>query len=428
MNNKYAILIIMVLFCALKLDAQINTTSNLDLEVEQKRQLLRLQLYIDYLRGREDVADIFISNAKAIIYHEQDCTVDTISVNKFLKLVETNRDISYKVDSVQMNDLNSDVLAEKHKDTIPLIFLPFILQEESVNRMLSDSVKHYKPLLGDIKVSSYKYKPTSIPTSNISNRPTINLTGAFLDKHKYNARVAFVSEFIDRFNTKELNQNIDTTMLNYKVVNTLMLFDKSKFSSEADEDFIAAKEFAETVISDSLKVDYYDKDWIAIATCHGKLMNKDIDFTMYLTVENRRDDLFKWSVNRIEGAYFKLTPSKINDGLMIYPDDHETKFMSLRNMTVNQPDCIMNFMQKDYKVDETSVFLTYVYNGLLKIEYVESLQFMFLQIPNYGFTIDYFERDDYNSGWLINSLFKISDAEKEKFLNYIYQNNYESQY
>ena len=79
-------------------------------------------------------------------------------------------------------------------------------------------------------------------------------------------------------------------------------------------------------------------------------------------------------------------------------------------------------MQKDYPLDETSVFLSDVYNGLLDIDYVKDLQFIFYQVPNYVFRIKFIERETNNTGWLITDFDKVSEDEKEDFLDYLYNN------
>ena len=102
------------------------------------------------------------------------------------------------------------------------------------------------------------------------------------------------------------------------------------------------------------------------------------------------------------------------------PDDHETNFMSLHRVTTEKDDLITCYMQKSYPLDETSVFLADVYNGLLDIEYVKDLQFVFYQVPGYVFRIKFIERETNNTGWLITSFDKISEKEKDSFINYLY--------
>lgn len=61
-----------------------------------------------------------------------------------------------------------------------------------------------------------------------------------------------------------------------------------------------------------------------------------------------------------------------------------------------------------------------VQTGLLKIDFIDNVKLTFLQIPEYAFSIEYFDREGNNSGWLIDNLWKMSNDEKEQFLNNIY--------
>lgn len=244
--------------------------------------------------------------------------------------------------------------------------------------------------------------------------------GGLLNDDLYNTRVKLVDEFFDRFNGKEFRPDIKKDSEDAGLKNLLVLFNASMFKSTQDSVFIEAKTFARKVIEDSIKINYKDSVWIAKATCHGKFKSKSVDFTLYLNVENRRGKLYKWVIAKAEGDIFKLTPSAEKETIMLMPDDHETNFMSLHRITTEKDDYILNYKQKNYSVDQTAVFYTLVNAGLLDIEYVKSLDFLFFQVPGYKFTVSHFERESYNAGWLIGSLKKISEEEKSKFLNYIY--------
>ena len=246
------------------------------------------------------------------------------------------------------------------------------------------------------------------------------IIGGLLNDDLYKTRVKLVDEFFDRFNGKELRPDIKADSEDAKLRNLLVLFNGKMFKSMEDSAFVEAKTFAEKVIQDSILLHYQDSTWIAKASCHGKLKGKTVDFTLYLNVENRRGKMYKWVISKAEGSIFNLTPSLEKESIMLMPDDHETNFMSLHRITTEKDDYILNYKQKEFNIDPTSVFYTYVYAGLLDIEYVNSLDFIFLQVPEYRFTISHFERDSYNAGWLISSLEKVTDEEKTEFLNYIY--------
>ncbi len=244
--------------------------------------------------------------------------------------------------------------------------------------------------------------------------------GNLLDNNLYDARIKLVDEFFERFNGKAMRSDIKADSQDADFKNLLVLFNGEMFKSLQDSAFMEAKSFAHKVLQDSVQINYNDTTWIAKATCHGTFKGKPVDFTLYLNVENRYGKLYKWVIAKAEGNIFSLKPSLEKESIMLMPDDHETNFMSLRRITTEKDDYILNYKQKQFSIDQTSVFYAFVNTGQLEIEYVKSLEFMFFQVPEYKFSISYFERDAYNAGWLINSLERVTDKEKAEFLNYIY--------
>ena len=232
-----------------------------------------------------------------------------------------------------------------------------------------------------------------------------------------------MDEFFDRFNGKEGHPAIAKNDKNYRKKNLTLVFDGKIFKSKEDPKFKELQNFTDSVISKDICINYSDSTWFAKAVCHGKLKGKEVDFTLYLNVEHRKENMYKWVIAKAEGDVFKLKPSLKSDKIMLMPDDHETNFMSLHRITTEKDDLITCYMQKGYPLDETSVFLSDVYNGLLDIEYVKDLQFEFYQVPGYMFRIKFIERETNNTGWLISSFNKVSEDEKSDFLNYLYNKN-----
>lgn len=241
-----------------------------------------------------------------------------------------------------------------------------------------------------------------------------------LNNGLYDSRIKLVDEFFDRFNGKEGHPGIAKSDKSYRKKNLTLVFNGKMFKSKDDAKFKEAQNLVDTVLAKNIHINYSDTTWFAKAICHGKFRGKEIDFTLYLNVEHRKEDMYKWVIAKAEGEIFKLKPSLNSDKIMLMPDDHETNFMSLHRVTTEKDDLITRYMQKSYLLDETSVFLSDVYNGLLDIEYVKDLQFIFYQVPGYVFRIKFIERETNNTGWLITSFYKALEEKKTDFLNYLY--------
>lgn len=227
-----------------------------------------------------------------------------------------------------------------------------------------------------------------------------------LDEDLYNSRVKLIDEFMDRFNGKEISPNLSSTDSMLLEKNICNLFDMEMVMGQSDSVRSAIIEFAQEAVASGVKLNYSDTTWYAKATCMGTLKSKPIEFTLFLRVEPRGNDMYKWVISKAEGDIFNLTPNGDNEKVMIGPDSHETNFMKLHDLTNTKDDYITLYAQNSYQVDPTTVFYTLVYNNLLNIDGVVDLEFTFEQIPNYVFSIKNFERESSNAGWLISRLEK----------------------
>lgn len=232
-----------------------------------------------------------------------------------------------------------------------------------------------------------------------------------LDMPMYEARVKLVDEFFARFNGVEKRKDVSSEFSDRKS-NILMLFNLAQFKSKTDSLFLEADTLAQKAVNDSICLHYSDSCWYAKVKCHGTIAKKKVDFSLYLSVERRGDHMYKWVIAHAEGTLFNTSRSRKHQELFLSPNDHEQSFMSLFEMTDEAYRYVDDYAKNGYESDALSVFLTLVRCGQLKINYVSDVEFVFLQIPGYIFTVKHFERENMNVGWLIHSFEKCSEAEK----------------
>lgn len=225
----------------------------------------------------------------------------------------------------------------------------------------------------------------------------------------YDCRIKLVDEFFDRFNGKELRSDIVADSSDVRLANMMLLFNADMFASADDPIFQAAKDMAQQIIYQDIRINYSDTLWTARAECQARYKGTPARITLYLKVEQRKTDMYKWVIAGAEGECLTLPADRMPEKLMILPDAHETDFMALHDITTGRDDYITAYAARSVHPDPTSVFFALVYAGVLDIEYVDDLSFIFCQVPGYRFTIRNFERDSYNCGWLIDSFEKITD-------------------
>ena len=163
-----------------------------------------------------------------------------------------------------------------------------------------------------------------------------------LNQELYRTRVKLVDEFISRFNGEEMRPDLKGNAENLNKTNLLLLFNSKLFKSKNDPTFAKAQEMVDTILANDIKIHHSDTAWVAKAQCHGRFKGKDVEFVMYLTVEQRGEDMYKWVIAKVEGEIFKLTPSVKSSKIMLSPDAHETNFMALRRVTTEKGDYITN--------------------------------------------------------------------------------------
>lgn len=237
----------------------------------------------------------------------------------------------------------------------------------------------------------------NVAMSCMLNAGTLNPDTPF-----YDSRISLVDEFIKRFNGSDQD-----SIRSARVRDIVNLFNISNFTSENDPAYLRAVAFAEEVVDSGYRIAYTDSLWYADVLCAAVYDGKPVDMKLRLVVENVGPEMYRWAIRQAHGEILSLPPSAVGKGFMILPDDHETNFMSLTDMTATQTDCICNYAAEGVKIDPTSVFFTMVYDGRLTVRHAKSVDFVFNRIPGWSFTLRKIERESSNSGWLIDSLTKL---------------------
>lgn len=245
-----------------------------------------------------------------------------------------------------------------------------------------------------------------------------------LNSKLYYGRVKLVSEFMQRFNREEKSPYVDSTAHEVEKKNLCQLFDIEQILKNREIAEPQVFEFIDSTLTNDIKLRYSDAEWFAKVKCVGTINGAETTFSIYLTVESRGNDMYKWVINDVEGKIFDLTPSRESDKIMFLPNEHESNFMRLNSITSEKDDYITLYSSNCLDNNRLTVFNTLIYYNCLNIDYVSDIEYTFLQVPGYIFTIKEFERESTNSGWLIKEWHKISNAEKESLLQRIYNGKY----
>lgn len=172
----------------------------------------------------------------------------------------------------------------------------------------------------------------------------------------------------------------------------------------------------------NLFLNFHSGGWFAEVKTRFLYKGEDKFVTFFLELEQENLG-YKWVITNVYFEPFaEIFFDKESDvSKFLHPLSHEIDFMNLIKV-FNDQKYIDNYTIKTFQADFLTLFLYEFKQDYFEFKYVEDLKFHFFQIPGWYFEVEQFVRADYNSGWLISKLTKISPEEKSILLEYIYHN------
>jgi hypothetical protein len=262
-----------------------------------------------------------------------------------------------------------------------------------------------------------------IPASAIAQ-----LSGDELLREKFNLETVQIDEFIQRFNfdskTKVLKY-LKETRPEYEIDREDLLrylFDQNSFNRSNSGLNLFVNKVCDTL--NPYYLDFYDDGWYAEVTCVFEINEEEK--TGYLILKNQvnTDKASKWVICGVDPSIFDFPPTR--DSLsMITPVSHATGFIALYN-TFKDGKNAENYVTRDYAFDAFTYFIYLMYSNNIKVNEISSTRYHFLQVPGWAFLVEYLNRAEKNSGWLITKLFEMSNQEKTTYKNdvlHLYKKN-----
>lgn len=229
-------------------------------------------------------------------------------------------------------------------------------------------------------------------------------------------KVKQVDEFIDRFNhaphTLARREHPGLTHRD----NLLSLFDQEAPHWEASD----IEAFAGQVLAQQARpvIGFYDDDWYASVDCTFRYGSKLREFTLILQNQRAANGGSKWVIvsilGRLEGVICEDIPRAVSTGQYLHPMSHAANFIELERAFEDR-DNLHNYFDPWNQGMDFLAFKHALWDGTLKYEFNRGITYHFLQLDGWIFTLDYFLRDDPNTGWLISSLSRATPEEKARY-------------
>ncbi len=249
------------------------------------------------------------------------------------------------------------------------------------------------------------------------------------DERAFYTMTKQMSQFISRFNYEEdqYGKKIHSDSSDYRdrtkrkqILPLLFDMDNPRTNGSLRDFFIA-----DLTEHDSNYFEFLGGQWYSEVSATFKWKGKDIEISMILAIEQENLGS-KWVLTNVFCSEFsKMFPKgdiKEQEQHFLHPMSHELDFMNIYKI-FKTPNCIEYYAYDTYSPDYLTLFFYEIKQGNLVFQRVNSEKFHVFQIDNWYFEVSWFNRDGYNTGWLISNLVFLNDDEKEELLKF-YQPNF----
>jgi hypothetical protein len=233
-----------------------------------------------------------------------------------------------------------------------------------------------------------------------------------------------IDEFIERFNNDKHAFITNYVKANYpgKLVDRQSLI-HNLFNRKINWNEDQMNKFLQQVTDPGQPayLDFDSSNWYAEAQCSFIYKGRLIDGSILLKIQQEANGGTKWMIVSASSEAIPPAVGSIyvqdNKDLSKYLNSmsHATNFISL-NKALNDRKGIANYLDADFlKSPYSRAFLKGLLANQLSFRYVKRIAYHFLQVSGWILTVNRYNRNSVNSGWLINSMKEASAEAKEVY-------------
>lgn len=235
----------------------------------------------------------------------------------------------------------------------------------------------------------------------------------------FGQRVKILDEFIRRFNyeqvaEKDLTKNEEN--IEHKAL-LLSLFDEEYAKKATKKTINDITAFVNQITDPKkpVKLAYHDKGWYAKSTWEAQLDGKPVKLLITLVTEYEPNKS-KWSISHVEADFLeeiKLVKQSLS------PVTHDLDFMQIKKALKSGEGNLSGYAVENHTEQALTKFFALIESGHLTLLQAPRPTYVFTQVPDWVFELNYFERKGNNTGWRIGYLQRIVEIDKSKYNKYL---------
>jgi hypothetical protein len=235
-----------------------------------------------------------------------------------------------------------------------------------------------------------------------------------------------IDEFFERFNNDTgsfIKKAYKTYHVKYSIDRSRLI--KSLFNYETKSwDQALIDNFVKEVLlaQNSGKLNFLAEGWFAEAKCKFQYNGSVVDIPIILRIITDSDRRSRWMIAAVKSNPFNAgataAPAGENGNKLkfINPASHANNFIALEKAFDDKENLADYFEPAFFSRNNALAFYNAVLSNSVKFLYVKDITYHFLQVDKWIFTVDHFQRETLNAGWLISSLKKSSEEDKTAYL------------
>lgn len=172
-----------------------------------------------------------------------------------------------------------------------------------------------------------------------------------------------------------------------------------------------------------LFLEFHGGDWFAEVTASFIFQGMEKFLTLFLQLE--KDTVgSKWVITNVYFEPFAKVFAdqdslRVTGQKFLHPMSHELDFMNLVR-AFDARESLEHYLAWKYRPDYLTLFIYEFKRGNLQFKTITKVKFHFFQINGWYFELSDYNRKGYNTGWLISTLMKINEDERQILMKYIY--------
>lgn len=147
-------------------------------------------------------------------------------------------------------------------------------------------------------------------------------------------------------------------------------------------------------------------NWQSNVYAEFSYKGKPVEIILSLKLNGTESEGYSWEITKVQSRLFEPPSVDNNKGIFINPQNNEIMFSELSKFFQAGTNDPVSIYEQPFYYSPLSSFRDYIKNNEIIFSHIAKMQYVFINIAGYSFTVENFIRNQMNAGLLISSITK----------------------